>query len=79
MACFADEDCSGYLGYFAVVMWFASIVYEHVCSGGQLRDKEGRPFVFKVHDSHEKNQKRYESIGEVGSRRWQFTCSCYEI
>jgi len=40
------------------------------CSGGQLRDKDGKPFVFKVHDSHDRNQKRYESIGEVCRVWW---------
>ena len=34
-------------------------------AGGQLRDKDGKPFVFKVHDSDAHNQKRYETIGEV--------------
>ena len=39
---------------------------DYLFSGGQLRDKEGRPFTFKVHDSDSRNQKRYETIGEVG-------------
>jgi len=32
---------------------------------GQLRDKDGKPFEFDVYRKRQRNQRRYEQLGEV--------------